>query len=379
MGTSANTPAPLTEAHSLGADATVQNIQGLRGVAALAVLAAHIKNPVSALLPQAALPAALTTAELGSSGVDLFFVISGYIICLTAVKRHHRSLDFFLARVARVSPLYLVATLVALAAKVLVKTPNPISFHSIWNGVFYLPIFDAQVYTLPPVAIGWTLSFEMWFYTVFALLLMKWKPRQVVILLPIVFAVGAVLGLFYDGSWYFPKFALNAFVLEFGLGCLVFQFQDRLSVWLSWLLLAVGLVAFFLIVPRTGYLGAHIPELSYVTTRSWLRACYWGVPTAMIAAGFVGLERRGKLTLPAALIWMGGMSYSLYLSHWITIAAAPRLFRGLAWLPVWPLTFLVAAFCILVAWATWRFIELPLTKLAQGWVKRRFHPRRAGA
>ena len=130
----------------------VENIQALRGIAALLVLWAHLKFVLDPLCPSAGNWILLQTAH-GAIGVDLFFIISGYVICLTACKRHQRPLDFLLARIARISPLYLVAFVPAFLNKSHFSWSHA-SFLSAWNGLFYLPIFDVGDYTEPPVGGG---------------------------------------------------------------------------------------------------------------------------------------------------------------------------------------------------------------------------------
>ena len=131
------------------ASSTIENLQALRGIAALLVVWAHLKWPLTDLCPNITHNTFIKTAH-GSIGVDLFFIISGFVICLTACKRHHQPLDFFLARIARVAPLYLVATIGFVALNYPKFWPNP-SWLSFWNGFFYLPLFDTSVYTVPPL------------------------------------------------------------------------------------------------------------------------------------------------------------------------------------------------------------------------------------
>ena len=346
----------------------VANIQALRGIAALLVLWAHIKFPVEALCPGKERLWWIQTAH-GAIGVDLFFIISGYVISMTACKRHHHPLDFFLARIARVSPLYLAVFPFAFAHKAYVSWPH-LPLRSAWNGIFYLPIFDWRDYTLPPLAVGWTLSFEMWFYVAFALLLYLWNPRKVARLLPLFFFAGAGVMAAYNGAWYFPRFLFHPFVLEFAFGCIVYQTQNWVKGALPWILVAVGLLYMLAFSQRTGYLGWHVELLSDRMDLAWLRVLLWGFPSALVVAGLVGLERNQRLTLPNVLVWMGGISYSLYLTHWFSVMLFAAIGKklGLHSLPI--VLAVVVTFTILLAWLCWKRVEQPLTKRAQGWAKR---------
>jgi len=345
---------------------TVENIQALRGIAALLVVWAHIKSPIEKLCPDASnFPGAQSVH--GAIGVDLFFVISGFVISLTACKRHHRPNDFILARLARVSPLYLIYVLLFLAAKgaLLGKTD---SFSAIWNGFFYLPIFDWKDFSWPPGGLGWSLSFEMWFYVVFTLLLFVQPPKKVATILPLLFIVGAPLDILYRGDWYFPTFMFHPLTLNFAFGCIIFQLQRLISGRVTWCLLVIGMLWALLITRHSG-------DLSYPKTaaadyaEAWIRLLYWGVPCALIAAALVGLERNRLFVMPSALVWVGGISYSLYLSHQASIELLARL--GAHGAPHNRALLIIAfpAFCIFNAWLCWKWVERPLTIKAQGWAR----------
>jgi peptidoglycan/LPS O-acetylase OafA/YrhL len=361
---------------------TVENIQALRGIAALLVVCAHIKFPIQVLDPVAANEALIHSGH-GAMGVDLFFIISGYVICLTACKHHNQALDFLLARIARVSPLYLVYVLFFLLSKaVFMHAYN--SWRSIWNGIFYLPIFDWKIFSVPPGGAGWSLSFEMLFYVTFALLLHFSTPKKAAFFLPVLFVLGTPLMALYHGDWYFPRFMFHPFVLDFAFGCIVFNTQTWVSRRLAGGLLTVGILFTLAFSRHTGDLLAFFPTLlSYRLDLAWLRVLLWGLPTAFIVAGLVGLERHRGYILPKALVWLGGISYSLYLSQQLSMqlfAEAGRRIGLHSLVLILPLLF---ATCIFNAWLCWKWIERPLTAQAQRWARTFIAPgaasRHAGA
>jgi exopolysaccharide production protein ExoZ len=346
----------------------VRNIQALRGIAALLVLWAHLKFvfPTSS----AASHESWVRTARGAMGVDLFFVISGYVICMTAAKRHHTPLDFILARVARVAPLYLLVTLCVIVPFLIRGQATWVPFSSIWNGLFYLPILDLQDYTEPPLEVGWTLSFEFWFYSVFALLLFFLPARRVALVLPLIFLAGVpLMTRFYGAAWYFPRFAFHPLVLEFAMGCLVYHTQKWFRRDLSCFLLLAGLATGLILARHSGDLGYHEPLLSNRLDLAWRRVYLWGIPWALIVAGLVGLERNGVRTLPRWLVWTGGISFSLYLTHTSVMGKVVR-FEDRTGLhqPVVIVPLVIAA-CLVAAWLCWRFIERPLTSLAQSWAR----------
>ena len=211
----------------------------------------------------------------------------------------------------------------------------------------------------------------MWFYIAFALGLNLGKPDRVALFFPAIFCSGAVLMTFYHGDWYLPRFLFHPFVLEFAFGCIVFQTQKWIGGRMSWILLTAGIAYMLAFNRETGYLGWAAPMLGAQTDLAWLRVLLWGFPCAMIVAGLVGVERNQGLILPRFLIWFGGLSYSLYLSHFFSmrfVVLAAQLVH--VHRPVVVIVALVGGI-LFFGWAVWRWIETPLTRSAQAWVKNR--------
>jgi exopolysaccharide production protein ExoZ len=344
---------------------TVYNIQALRGIAASMVVWTHVRGLLGVWCPSIQ-HSSWIQASQGAMGVDLFFVISGFVISLTACKRHHHPIDFLLARIARISPLYLIYLVLFLLSK-FIFTGRFSSFASLWNGILYLPLFDTKDFTWPPGGAGWSLSFEMWFYVAFSLLLIFQPPRKVATMLPFIFIIGAPLTVFYRGEWYFPTFIFHPLTLDFAYGCIIFQIQRLISPKVTVFLLVAGILWLWFMTRQSGDL-AFPRTAAFDFVAAWRRSLFWGVPSALMVAAFVGLERNRVYVMPPALIWLGGISYSLYLSHQMTLDVSE-------WIGVklgahnWILLLLVAPVCILVGWLCWKWIERPLTILAQGWAK----------
>lgn len=358
----------------------LKNIQALRAIAALLVLGAHIKFPIRATrwnLPEQTLPT-WSQDMTGGIGVDIFFVISGYVICLTAASRGQDAWHFLRNRFARIAPLHYFLTLVILARlwwrpQAVDATPG---FHSLWNSFFFLPVFDMDRLTLPVNFFAWSLCFEMWFYLLFALLLLAVPPRKAALGLPMVLLPGVLLSVFYSGAWYLPRFLFDPMALEFAIGCLLFAGQRFLNVPVSWLCVSGALLLFFLVVPRHEALGWYPPrgETAWDVPAggrdyyAFQRLLIFGIPAGLLVTGLVGLEKHAAFVLPWPLIALGDVSYSLYLLQPITIWLA----HGFALIvrttdPVAPaLAYIV--FTIGGAFLSWHFIEKPLTHLARRWL-----------
>jgi exopolysaccharide production protein ExoZ len=353
---------------------TFENIQSLRGIAAVLVLYAHVRMLMHLCNP------AWSESQIGGIGVDLFFVISGFVISLTANKKHHTAGDFLLARFARVLPLYFVANLTHTFLRLAVPGfgDSHVSLKSLWNGFFFLPVFDTGLFTNPPIFVGWTLSFEMWFYLVFAASLLFVRPRWAACIIPPFFAVAALGGNLYHGDWILPHFLMHPFAIEFGFGCVVYQLRDQIRSYLPILLLAAAALYAFLFSRDSSYLGFPELELGTETTYSWLRVALWGVPVALLAAAMVGMEVSNGIVLPKPFVWLGAISYSLYVVHWPVIQIVYQLSKRAHLHSPWITAPFGALTCLAAGTLAYYCVERPLTMRAQSLVKR-WSAARAGA
>ena len=136
-------------------DKTIYSLQALRFIAAALVVVSHIRTEVG-LTP------------FGSSGVDIFFVISGFIIYYVT---RDGAPQFFTRRLIRIVPLYWLGTL-ALAA-IALKAPGMLNHTSLdadklLGSLFFIPVWNESVqYHLPLLTLGWSLNYEILFYLVF--------------------------------------------------------------------------------------------------------------------------------------------------------------------------------------------------------------------
>jgi peptidoglycan/LPS O-acetylase OafA/YrhL len=281
-------------------------VQALRAVAALLVVAMHADQMWHMRLDP-------THAEdfwrTGAAGVDIFFVISGFVMMVSA--RHLAAVRgwrvFAWRRFERIVPLYWIATtlkvvsVLAAPALVLHTVLRP---GDIVASYLFLPWHNAagEIGTILPV--GWTLNVEMGFYILFAAALASgWGLLRLI--LPCL-AVAAAASVFVTPDW--PAVALycDPIVLEFGaglcLGALTVRGRN-----LPAAPAAIALVAGFAL------LLAVPPVLPRVLS--------WGVPAVLIVAGTIGLEAWFRRTLPRWLLMLGDASYSIYLTHAFVLAA----------------------------------------------------------
>jgi len=270
-------------------------LQYLRAVAALAVVYSHAAIQVDNFGPY--------LSKAGSFGVDIFFVISGFIMIYIA-KPDTRPVPFFINRVRRVVPLYWF--FIALMAVILLIMPNAFKATTFeWNSfvlsLAFIPHWSVaqEGVVWPIVAPGWSLNFEMYFYLVFAISLFFAERFRVLFITLVISGVFLIAQHFHTGESAMAQFFAKSMVFEFVFGMLLavawkrgFRLPPSTAAWL--LLLGTCLLFMRLPVPRIFEFG--VPSLLIVT------ACL-----------FVRVKEYKWAVL------LGDASYALYLSHIFTL------------------------------------------------------------
>jgi peptidoglycan/LPS O-acetylase OafA/YrhL len=313
-------------------------IQVLRAVAALAVVATHA-----------------SAFRESAWGVDLFFVISGFIMCFTT-ERSGR--NFLAKRVVRIVPLYWAGTLaifcVALAAPHLLRSTHA-DIAELLKSLAFVPYRKGSVIQ-PLLYVGWTINLEIFFYLLFAAA-MAITHRHRALLCSLIMAALVVAGatLHYESVAF--EFFSDPIMLEFSFG----MFCHSLYRWTgdirsrprpvvsraAWALLGTLLIA---CLPLTGVFDPGLP-----------RVLKWGLIAAL--AFFCVVHGLSGMKLPALPVAVGDASYSLYLFHLFPILLFSRVF-GSSEL-VGPLAILAQvaaiALCCWLAVLCYRYVEKPLT------------------
>lgn len=335
-----------------------EGIQALRFVAALLVVVTH-----STFYVADRLIAGHPVWSAGAAGVDVFFVISGFVMVVSSqglIGRPDGARTFLLRRLSRIVPMYWVATTLKLAAVLAVPAAvlnGGIDLGYVAASYLFIPAFAQSGEIHPLVAVGWTLNFEMFFYAVFALAMMlRVSP---VPLVGALFACLSVAALFRQPDWPALSFWLDTILLEFVAGMLLAKLclaGVRVPAPVAVLMVAIGFVG--LLWPW----GA-LPQM--------MRVLNWGIPAMLIVAGVALLEPVLQGRLPRPTMLLGDSSYALYLFHPMISPAAPALLAKLAF-PNAPLSILLSvALAIGVALVVHRFGERPVTAMLKVLVERR--------
>jgi peptidoglycan/LPS O-acetylase OafA/YrhL len=326
--------------------ARIDVIQYLRGIAALAVVFAHIASMQHSVAPE--LPVVLPTFN-GFWGVDIFFVISGFIIVYitrNAAAGGKEAVIFMLKRMVRIVPAYWFFTVLIYFSDTqhwFSDQQNSTNLAMLLKSLFFIkPGF-------PILFVGWTLTLEMFFYLIFMIALWRWDAAVRMWSVVAVFVFLALVPVWFDAENRYVKFYTQAILLEFVAGMLIAYFfvdKERLSQSVA---VAIFLVGCGLLLGCTYYLDdeALIPQ----------RAFWWGIPALLVVLGAVNIKNIGNNQLLNAA---GAISYSLYLCHmpcaYASVVLAKHFFAGS---PNFLGGYVAIALTLtlLVSIASWRLLE----------------------
>jgi exopolysaccharide production protein ExoZ len=320
---------------------TLGYIQVLRGIAASLVVADHAIYFVST--KEEVNSTWLSFAHsLGAFGVDLFFVISGFIMIYTSndlFGSRAGALSFAYRRIIRIVPMYWLATAIALLLEMR-RSGMPSLWH-ILSSMFFIPQVTDPGYPLRPIlGVGWTLNYEMMFYAAFTVCLLLPKRLGVTSLI-FTFCTFVCIGSFFrpltetGDPVTVLTFILNPIILLFAAGVLLGLYVRPMH-WRGASVPLVGPVSIVLVAVTV----ALFPVASYKTwplsssgafyetwSLSW-QIVFWALAAAIVGlAGRAGEPREGALT--SFFHKLGDASYSIYLIHFMAIAGVSRAWQAL--------------------------------------------------
>lgn len=330
-------------------------IQYLRGVAAALVVAYHT-TMMGAVAP-------LFAFHIGKFGVDIFFVVSGFVMWSTTADQPRRPVAFWKARIARIVPLYWIATTVFLLGVMLAPgvaiNARVLDWDHIVKSYLFIPAVDPGVGGIAPIySIGWTLQFEMFFYAVFGLCLLIGSKRLRAAALFLGFAGLVAAGLLYRPSDPLLATYTSPLLLEFVAGVGIAMLRGRLmrvGRWPGAAMIACGI----------GWIAASfgLSGLAEIVAT--------GVGCSLLVAGSLAFETAARARPIGFFKLVGDASYSMYLMHPFfqraTFSALQPLFRGGLQTPFDLMLYAVAVFAAGIAGgiATYYLVERPITR----WLK----------
>lgn len=288
------------------------NIQSARALAALAVVAYHMH-----VLPS------------GQAGVDVFFVISGFIMSCVAP---YEGRDFLVKRLIRIAPLYWVTTLgiyaIALLRPHWLNTTTAAPDYLV-KSLLFIPYVKENGHWGPLNLNGWTLEYEMLFYLVVAAALGCVRAHHATAFAALTLALLCACVAVFD-----PRGATvvghlgQPFVLEFGLGVVahgVLQtgILKRVAA-PAWAAVAVAAIA-----------AIPLLQMRYGTPEGFARVVLWGGAAFALIVALVALDKWNWTNRSRIMAALGAASYSIYLIHPYVIGMAGKLLGLRADLHTW--------------------------------------------
>lgn len=339
---------------STGQGGRLLEVDALRGVAALAVVLFHHTTRYEQLYGTAAGPS--FTVPHGHLGVNLFFVISGYVIFMT-LERTRRAHDFVVSRFSRLFPAYWAALWITFAVTTTfglpgkeVTLPQALANMLMFHGILRVPHVDG---------VYWTLEVELLFYLGMLALFVGGRLRQVHLFLGGLLALRVAYWVLAQSfnielSWTLSRLLILKYIPWFTLGICVYQ----------------------LIHHRKAAGTAPLWSAAAALVSLWLVDGLIIAALALLLAALVAAAAGGRLPWlrHPVLVFFGAISYPLYLLHenigWIVI----RELRADGWSA--DLTVVAAVgVSILLAWALTRSVERP----AMRWIRGRYRASAATA
>lgn len=344
------------------APAVIQNIQAMRGIASIVVFIGH------ALLLQPGLGLDRFFSVFGvfaSSGVDIFFVISGFIITTVAMRagqanasRGAIAWNFGVNRFSRIYPVYWIVFILAyLASSKIQLAPPTQAMEPLWRQAFLLTHVNSYIMA------AWSLCFEIYFYVVVTVALLV-SPRRVGLVLT-AWAIGITLIIAYDyfvgqRGW-IGNVTMSPLTFEFIFGMIVAYLINR------------GVTTFAV---TTGFIGVvtflagaeYMRHLGWSTLNPWYRTFYSGIPAALILYAIIAIEYRGMWTFSSFWVKLGDASYSLYIWHQLIYYSVLGFVVHMGWIGHMSTTLLIALWVIpafFFGQLSYRRLELPM----QAWLK----------
>jgi exopolysaccharide production protein ExoZ len=325
-------------------------IQVLRFCAAAAVVAFHALGapPKGFEVPESAISFALS---YGGRGVDLFFVISGFVIFYATHSAKLTPAEFLRRRVERIVPLYFfvifVVTMLAVTLPATFGTPGWYTPRHILKSLAFISFTDGD---MPVVYVGWSLEYEMYFYLATALLMALTREvwRNIVVIFSALAICGQIPGV--AAALGNTAFFADPMILEFVLGVIVgWLFVNGRIGWTMPLAAAGAIAAVLVSDPSSRVIVSGVPAACLVAAAAWLSA-----------------KRLDPSWPECALARLGDASYSIYLAQVETVSLASVAVADL--LPaIPPLLLLAVTTCIVIALglALNILVERPLLKLCR--------------
>ncbi len=332
---------------------TVQSIQFLRFLAASFVVVFHTNLALNKYAFHESSELELDIFYVGGSGVDIFFIISGFIMIYTSYPyfENKNYIKYFLYnRLSRIFPIYWIYCFFYICFRSLFDDNYELTNIELGGALLLIPGYASNI-----IGPGWTLPYELFFYFTFAVGLILYLKYSFVYLFLLYLGL-FLFGIFFDNESAVWHVVTNSHLFEFLIGMVVGLYfitgprvYKPILFCLFWL--SLGLL---IIVPLWG--GGSLPA----TLR-------WGIPASMLVFSLALLDRDYDFkNIVSALVPLGNSSYSLYLLHVLIIDI---LIKIMAYLKIqydvenrFFIILFIYVVCLIVSHFCYLFIEMKILR-----------------
>jgi peptidoglycan/LPS O-acetylase OafA/YrhL len=339
-------------------------LDGLRGIAILLVVVYHAYADWTLDLPYHQHYAGVLFFQYGHYGVQLFFMISGFVIALTLENCNGLG-EFIYRRWLRLFPAMCIATLlIVLTAPLLSARPHAIILKDTLPGLLLIDpdllntLFNFKLNSLEVPF--WTLYIEFKFYVLAGLLYFAFGIKKMIAVIVIMFFCTVAFELTYQllpqdlASQILSvlKFAETRQLGWFATGTLFYGYYRHKNAWNLWAAIIVGLFA------ARSLEGFKSPTMLFTSIM------------VMVLAMAIHNKNTQKILSNQSLVWVGFISYPLYLTHdSALVSMVVQLHQAAVWMPMYLLPILPIFLVMLIAWVIARYLEPNLRMLIKRFFK----------
>jgi peptidoglycan/LPS O-acetylase OafA/YrhL len=338
----------------------IDSLQLLRAFAVIVVAWVHA-GQIMFLVTGRLLP------SLGVYGIDVFFVISGFIMASILFRSKDMGPGLFLRRRAtRIFPVYWIFVIIG-AAEMAERHAHITAAYL--PSILLLPGYSYSGGPALLVAFSWTLVFEMAFYYIVATALAFTKRKAIeatIVLLCALVGISLIVDIRHPVAIVF----LNPMLLEFVLGCLVALLYRRCGrCKFAGMALCVAGLGSAIALMRSHLPVANGMHMVMSNSHVWMRVSTWGISAACLVAGMVLWSPDSTGAIPRVFVALGDASYSTYLissfvielgALWVVRAEGPKaaISAGLQWF----IQAAIVASVLIAGFAFYRIVEWPLLR-----------------
>lgn len=297
----------------------IDSLQAIRAIAAAFVMFFHGTAIIQTDLGYRFLDNIFTP---GFCGVDIFFVLSGFVIFYTTAGKNYTPRYFLEKRIIRIFPIYWLITVLLVAVHFIEPSPGQDykgNLETIFKSLILFPQED------PVIGVAWTLSDEMFFYLIFALSFLK-KPIS--LLWIFVCWIAIILFLQISGlhsTNYIVTSLVDPVIINFAMGCVIAWLYRKYPNFNYYRLFIIAGMLLFVFSWWSFYYLNVISIYKHISSGGYNRVILFGIPTAIFIFGIL----YSRISVNKLLVFLGDASYSLYLIHGTIIAGLIKVISKL--------------------------------------------------